>query len=161
MIFYTKINFYLYFTCKMAISRFSRACSLYNVIVTSYNNGWYLFWYQWKEDIHIYTLVRVIMTLPVDNQGGCRKLCLGKMLRRTMVNPTKLFSVTCLIKGRVVTTPSLDFCNPTPYELRFGINRLVFISSIYTYQNEYNQPRHCSYDIINHRRTWKLPFLKE
>ena len=25
--------------------------------VTSYINGWYLFWYQWKEDVHTYTLV--------------------------------------------------------------------------------------------------------
>ena len=28
-----------------------------DVIVTSYINGWYLFWYQWKEDVHTYTLV--------------------------------------------------------------------------------------------------------
>ena len=26
-------------------------------IMTSYINGWYLFWYQWKEDVHTYTLV--------------------------------------------------------------------------------------------------------
>ena len=31
--------------------------SHYDVIVTSYINGWYLFWYQWKEDVHTYTLV--------------------------------------------------------------------------------------------------------
>ena len=30
----------------------ARACVHYDVIVTSYINGWYLFWYQWKEDIH-------------------------------------------------------------------------------------------------------------
>ena len=33
------------------------ARSHYDVIVTSYINGWYLFWYQWKEDVHTYTLV--------------------------------------------------------------------------------------------------------
>ena len=52
-----KINFCLYFTHKMTISRFLRACPIYDVIVTSYIYGWYLFWYQWKEDIHSYTLV--------------------------------------------------------------------------------------------------------
>ena len=41
----------------MAISQFSWARSHYDVIVTSYINGWYLFWYQWKEDVHTYTLV--------------------------------------------------------------------------------------------------------
>ena len=30
--------------------------SHYDVIVKSYINGWYLFWYQWKEDVHTYTL---------------------------------------------------------------------------------------------------------
>ena len=25
--------------------------------VIVYINGWYLFWYQWKEDVHTYTLV--------------------------------------------------------------------------------------------------------
>ena len=33
------------------------ACSHYYVIVRSYINGWYLFWYQWKEDVHTFTLV--------------------------------------------------------------------------------------------------------
>ena len=34
------------------------ARSHYDVIVTSCINGWYLFWYQWKEDVHdTYTLV--------------------------------------------------------------------------------------------------------
>ena len=37
---------------------------------------------------------------------------------------TKLFFVTRLTKGGgVVTTPSLDFPNRTPYEIDFGINR--------------------------------------
>ena len=41
------------------------------------------------------------------------------------LNPrlTKLFFVTRLTKRGVVTTPSLDFPNPTPYEINFGINR--------------------------------------
>ena len=42
---------------KMTISQFLRACSHQNVIVRSYINGWYLFWHQWKEDVHTYTLV--------------------------------------------------------------------------------------------------------
>ena len=56
-IFYVKINFCLYFTHKMGISQFSWVRSQYDIIVTSYINGWYLFWYQWKEDVHTYTLV--------------------------------------------------------------------------------------------------------
>ena len=55
--FYVKINFCLYFTHKIIISQFSWAHSHYDVIVTSNINGWYLFWYQWKEDIHTYTMV--------------------------------------------------------------------------------------------------------
>ena len=45
------------FYAQMAISQFLWARSHYDVIVTSYINGWYLFWYQWKEDVHTYTLV--------------------------------------------------------------------------------------------------------
>ena len=41
----------------MAISQFSWARSHYDVIVIPYINGWYLFWYQWKEDVQTYTLV--------------------------------------------------------------------------------------------------------
>ena len=43
-----------------------------------------------------------------------------------IINPrlTKPFFVTRLTKGGgVVTTPSLDFLNRTPYEIDFGINR--------------------------------------
>ena len=43
-----KINFCLYSTHKMTIFQFSRACSHFDVIVTSYIDGLYLFWYQWK-----------------------------------------------------------------------------------------------------------------
>ena len=46
-----------------------------DVIVTSYINGWYLFWYQWKEDVHTYTLVvnlgfYATTTLPSENMFG-------------------------------------------------------------------------------------------
>ena len=34
-----------------------RAYIMTSFIVTSYINGWYLFWYQWKEDVHTYILV--------------------------------------------------------------------------------------------------------
>ena len=52
-----KNQFLPIFSHKMAISQFSWARSHYDVIVTSYINGWYLLWYQWKEDVHTYTLV--------------------------------------------------------------------------------------------------------
>ena len=53
--FYGKINFSPYFTHKMTICQFSRACSHYDVIVTSYIIEWYLFWYQWKGHPWLYT----------------------------------------------------------------------------------------------------------
>ena len=55
--FLRKNKFLPIFYAQMAISQFSLARSHYDVIVTSYINGWYLFWYQWKEDVHTYTLV--------------------------------------------------------------------------------------------------------
>ena len=55
--FYVKIKFCLYITHKITISQFSRVCSYYDVKVSSYINGWYLFWYQWKKDFQSYTLV--------------------------------------------------------------------------------------------------------
>ena len=47
------------------------------------------------------------------------------MARVNTINPrlTKPFFVTRLTKRGVVTTPSLDFPNRTPYEIDFGINR--------------------------------------
>ena len=51
--FYAKINICLYFTHKMSISQFSMPCLPSDVIVTSYIT----FLYQWKEDIHSYTMV--------------------------------------------------------------------------------------------------------
>ena len=58
----------------MSISQFSRACSFYDDIVTSYINGWYLFWCEWKEDIHSYTMVvhlGLLYDLPYrQSEGG-------------------------------------------------------------------------------------------
>ena len=75
----------------MTISQFSRACSRYGIIVTSYINGWYLFWYQWKEDVHTYTGIkfRVIWPSVLIIRRGLQKtpsenMC-GKTLRRTRV----------------------------------------------------------------------------
>ena len=78
----------------MTISQFSRACLLYNVIVTSYMNGWFLFWYRWKKYLHTYKMgVNLgLNDLHIDNpEGGCNnpppsENMLGKMLRRTRVN---------------------------------------------------------------------------
>ena len=77
----------------MAISQFLWARSHYDVIVTSYINGWYLFWYQWKEDVHTYTLVvnlglydlQDLIIQGVLQQPPLRKICLGKPLRITRV----------------------------------------------------------------------------
>ena len=50
----------------MAISQFLWARSHYDVIVTSYINGLYLFWYQWKEDVHTYTRFSHYRVAPGD-----------------------------------------------------------------------------------------------
>ena len=65
--------------------------------------------------------------------------CVNNVLNGFWVNPrlTKVFFVTRLTKGGgVVATPPLNFPNPTPYELGFGINGLVLISSNHTYLND-------------------------
>ena len=65
MTFYAKINF-----CKYLTHTIFEGYSLYDVIVTSYINGWYLFWYFWKKDIHSYKLVVGYMTFHFDNPEG-------------------------------------------------------------------------------------------
>ena len=47
----------------------------YDVIVTSYEDGWYLFWYQWKEETHSYTLVASMRyrTFHIENQEGLQQ----------------------------------------------------------------------------------------
>ena len=45
------------FTYIFNASTFPRVRLLYDVTVTSYEVQWYLFWYQWIEEVHTYTLV--------------------------------------------------------------------------------------------------------
>ena len=55
----------------MNIAKNSRVRLHYDVTVTSYEDGWY-FWYQWKEEIHNYTLVvniRVQGFKNIENPG--------------------------------------------------------------------------------------------
>ena len=52
IIFLCKNKFLPIFHTQNEISQFSRVCSHYDIMGTSYINGEYLFWYQWKEDIH-------------------------------------------------------------------------------------------------------------
>ena len=83
--FYVKIIFCVYFTHKMTFSQFSRVYLHYDVIVRSYINGWYLFWYQWKEEVHRYTFVALgLYDFPVLiirrglQQPLLRKICLER-----------------------------------------------------------------------------------
>ena len=43
----------------------------YDVLVTSYQDGWYFRWYQWKEDTNSYTLVANtrVKALDIENPG--------------------------------------------------------------------------------------------
>ena len=67
----------------MTISQYSRACPHYAIIVRSYINGWYLFWYQWKEYVHSYTLVVNLGLYDLQYWYGvattpAQKICLEK-----------------------------------------------------------------------------------
>ena len=65
--FLRKINFVPLFNTQNDNFSILRACSHYDVIVTSYVNGWFLFWYQWKEDVHSCTLVVNLGLFSIDN----------------------------------------------------------------------------------------------
>ena len=52
-----KNRFLLIFMYIFNTSKFARARWFYDAIVTSYEFQWYLFWYQWIEEFHTYTLV--------------------------------------------------------------------------------------------------------
>ena len=81
--------------------KFLRSRLHYDVIVTSYVDGWYLFWYQWKEKTYSYTWVanniyKVIgRSLEKFHVGVAttppplRRTCYIKCLRRTRVNDHK------------------------------------------------------------------------
>ena len=49
--------FSIIFMYILDASKFPRARWLYDITVTTYEVQWYSFWYQWKEEIHTYTLV--------------------------------------------------------------------------------------------------------
>ena len=58
----------------------------YDVIVTSYADGWYLFWYHWKEQTHSYTLVANIgyRTFIIENpEGVATTPCGGRVTENT------------------------------------------------------------------------------
>ena len=50
--------------------------------MTSYINEWYLFWYEWQEDIHSYTTIANLglYDLPIDNCGGTTTSPLENMI---------------------------------------------------------------------------------
>ena len=72
-------------------------------------------------------------------EGPLTKNCIVRIIDCILIelNPrlTKVFFVTRLTKGGLLQPP-LNFPNPTPYELGFGINGLVLISSNHTYLND-------------------------
>ena len=55
-----------YSLCIFSIcSNFLRSRSHYDVKVTLYADGWYLFWYRWKEETHSYILLANIRVQDV------------------------------------------------------------------------------------------------
>ena len=69
----------LYFTHKVTISQFSRACSNNDIMVTSCHNGWYLFWYH----VHFNKLVGLCAGVNI-------RRALGPMARIIACGPSKL-----------------------------------------------------------------------
>ena len=59
MIFKPKIDFCQFFVYRYIFIMFKilRLHLHYDIIVTSCADGWYLFGYQWKEEIHIHVLL--------------------------------------------------------------------------------------------------------
>ena len=55
--FFSRKSIFAYILCIFNMFEIFRSRLHYDVIVTSYAGGWYLFWYQWKEDTHSYTVV--------------------------------------------------------------------------------------------------------
>ena len=82
--FYAKINCCLYFTRKKWKIIDYRVLTLWRHSDIIYFNGWYLFWYQWKEDIPSRLIIGGGLQQPL------RKICLGKMFRRTRVKHVSL-----------------------------------------------------------------------
>ena len=76
--FLAKNWFLLIFTYIFNAFKFPTGRWLYDVTVTSYEVQWYSFWYQWIEEVHIYTLVANIGVSGVpyrkSREGGCNKL---------------------------------------------------------------------------------------
>ena len=95
----------------MTISHFSSACSHYDVIVRSYINGWYLFWYQLKKDVHSYTVVVNLGLYDLQywySWEGCNnplwKICLGKTPRRTRVKLPVYVTIAITFNRNKATT---------------------------------------------------------
>ena len=77
-------------------NQFSRAWSHYDIIVRSYINGWYIFWYQWMERGCPYIYIggkRVISWSSLLQQPLLCEICLGKKNRsgelglKLVINP--------------------------------------------------------------------------
>jgi hypothetical protein len=67
------VAFFSYtFVCIQKCPVFSRARLHYDVIVTSYEECWYLFWYHWIEETHSYTYVpiRTAQGFVIENLEG-------------------------------------------------------------------------------------------
>ena len=72
--FQPKIDLCLFFVYILNMFTILRLRLHYDVIVTSYADGWYLFWYQWIEEAPGYTFVANIRVQDVyhrKSRGGC------------------------------------------------------------------------------------------
>ena len=75
--------FLLIFTYIFNASKLPRVHWLYEITVTSYEVQWYLFWYQWIEEVLTYTLVANIGVSGVSYRKSMEGVATISPLRRT------------------------------------------------------------------------------
>ena len=84
---------FFFFVYIFNMFKILRSCLHYDVRVTSNVDGWYLFWYQWKEETYSYTVVANIRVQDVYyrksrwrlQQRPLQRTFYRKWLRRTRV----------------------------------------------------------------------------
>ena len=84
--FFSQNRFCLFFVFIFNMLKILRLRLHYDTIVTSYADGWYLFWYQWKEETHSYTVVANIRVQGVyyrKSRGGLQQPPVGGHVTET------------------------------------------------------------------------------
>ena len=85
--FQAKQCFSLFYARFKILSNFRGRAYIIDVIVMPYEDIWYSFWYQWKEETHSYTLRLVYKIYSVSKENGFRYF----ILKESHTNPYCVF----------------------------------------------------------------------